>query len=1056
MKPTFLRKLFAGALAATSFAALPALAEDIDLFTGAAGLTGPAPNILIILDNSANWNRNDQQWPDGKQGQSELQALSELMDMKDQNGNFLVKNVNIGLMMYTGAGSPTGAYVRYAIRGMGNDTNRLAFKEMIDGTGKGCPSTNSIMGTPNCILQNFSSNNEETSSSFTIYEASMFEAYKYFGGYTDPAHAHTDSTPTPYITDSTHFGPIRYSGLDPKADPFAFTDGDKSTYRPPFNSDGSDSCARNYIIFIGNGYPSSVLGPTLLTNVNGDPTIPGPIGNKANLTASWARYLYLTDTNSVGGQQYAQTFTLDVYNAHQDTQQTALLQAMAKFAGGSQQYFAVHSKDDILKALENIVIQVQSVNSVFASASLPINATNRSQNANQVYIGMFRPDPKAQPRWYGNLKQYQVALFSTGAALADANGNEAVSSTTGFLQPCAQSFWTTDSGNYWLFSPPSAGSCTLIPNSANSDLPDGAVVEKGGAGEVLRKGNSASAIPPYVVNRTMYTEGVSFGSLALFNSAAVTAARTGAASSTENQAIVDYTFGKDVNDENVNSDLTEPRPSIHGDIAHSRPLPVNYGGGRGVVIYYGANDGPYRAVDGASGRELWSFIAPEHHSKLRRLYLNSPLIDYPTVETTLPTASKDYFFDGATGLYQNADNTKVWIFPTMRRGGRMLYAFDVTSTSPVLKWSLGCPDLLDDTGCSPGSVSGIGQTWSLANVAFTKGYSSGGAPVIVMGGGYDACEDNDNAVTSCTSVEKGRHVYVIDADSGTVIRTFDTDRAVPGDVTLVDRDFDGLADHAYAADTGGNLYRIDFVDPTTMAPRASGAWTITKIARTSGAGRKFLFGPSALALSNQVILTLGSGDRERPLITNYPYTTPVTNRFYMFTDTFSTSTVDLDGDSMSNFTSGTDCNTVLASGKLGWFMDLNAGQGEQTVTSSVIFGGTVFFSTNRPLPAKNSCSTNLGEARGYAVNLFNASGVIGTGQLCGGSRSGVFTGGGLPPSPVIGTVPVDDAGTQRPISVLIGAIDLQTGTGSPIGAQQPPVPIKQKRSRIYWYQKGDE
>ena len=1072
MKANFLRMICGAALAA-SLAAPPAFAEDIDLFTGVSGTSGPAPNILIILDNSANWNRNDQQWPVGKQGQSELQALHDLMmQLKDNTKPFdpvtnpyLVASANIGLMMFTSAGSPSGAYVRYAVRGMSNDTNRKAFMEMIDGNGT-CPSTNSLMGTPNCILQNFSSSSEETNSASTIYETALYEAFKYFGGYTDPAHAHSDSTPSPYITDSTHFGPARYSGLDSKADPFAFTNPSKNIYAPPFNADGSNSCARNYIIFIGNGYPSQVLGATQLQNINGDPTIPGPIGNKSNLSASWARYDYLTDMNAVAGQQNAQTYTLDVYNAHQDTVQTSLLSAMAKYGNG--QYFAVHSQQDILKALEDILIQIQSVNSVFASASLPINATNRSQNANQVYIGMFRPDPKAQPRWYGNLKQYQVALFSTGAALADANGKQAVSTTTGFLQPCAQSFWTVDSGTYWSFSPQSAGTCTVVPNSTNSDLPDGAVVEKGGAAEVVRRGNNPTAVAPFTVNRTMYTETASFtNSLVPFNSTNVTMARTGAASSTVNQSIVDYTFGKDVNNENLDlnadgtQDVTDPRPSIHGDIAHSRPLPVNFGGTRGVVIYYGANDGPYRAVDGTTGKELWSFVAPEHHSKLQRLYLNSPLISYPTLSTTLTPAPtpKDYFFDGATGLYQNADNSKVWIFPTMRRGGRMLYAFDVSTTTPVLKWSLGCPDLTDDTGCST-NASGIGQTWSFANVTFIKGYSSGTSPVIVMGGGYDNCEDTDSKTTTCTSAEKGRHVYVIDAITGAILKTFDTDRAVPGDVTLVDRNFDGFADHAYLADTGGSLYRIDFVDPSTMVARASTAWTITKIAQTSGAARKFLFGPSALALTNQVMLAIGSGDRERPLITNYPYGTDassaVLNRFYMFIDKFSGSTVDLDGSSMSNFTAGTDCNTVLGNDKLGWFMDLNAGRGEQTVTSSVIFGGTVFFSTNRPVTAANACSNNLGEARGYAVNLLNASGVIGTGQLCGGSRSGTFTGGGLPPSPVIGTVPVNDNGTTRPISVLIGAIDLQSGTGSPIGAQQPPVPIKQTRSRIYWYQKGDQ
>jgi len=166
----------------------------------------------------------------------------------------------------------------------------------------------------------------------------------------------------------------------------------------------------------------------------------------------------------------------------------------------------------------------------------------------------------------------------------------------------------------------------------------------------------------------------------------------------------------------------------------------------------------------------------------------------------------------------------------------------------------------------------------------------------------------------------------------------------------------------------------------------------------------------------------------------------------------------LDGALMSNFTADTDCSTVLATGQRGWFMDeKEGGKGEQTVTSSVIFGGTVFFSTNRPVPTTpGTCETNLGEARGYAVNLFNASGVIGTGGLCGGDRSGAFVGGGIPPSPVVGTVPVKTGpNSSKTINVLIGGVDLKTGQGSPIGAQQPPIPIRQVRSRVYWFPQGE-
>jgi len=43
----------------------------------------------------------------------------------------------------------------------------------------------------------------------------------------------------------------------------------------------------------------------------------------------------------------------------------------------------------------------------------------------------------------------------------------------------------------------------------------------------------------------------------------------------------------------------------------------------------------------------------------------------------------------------------------------------------------------------------------------------------------------------------------------------------------------------------------------------------------------------------------------------------------------------------------------------------------------------------------------------------------------------------------------------KPIGVLIGGINLQTGTGSAIGAQKPPIPVKALRTRIFWYPHGD-
>jgi type IV pilus assembly protein PilY1 len=1038
------------ALAASLSIGGNAHAEDIDLFTSPSS-GAIAPNILIILDNSANWSRNDQGWPIGKQGESELKALHTVI------GDASVgTNVNMGLMMFT-SGSPDGGYIRFAVRNM-TAANKTAFQELI-GTAA-CPAgTNSVTGSANCILRNFDSPSEKVNAASTLYSAALFEAFKYFGGYTEPAKANLDQPGSP--VDSTHFGPARYAVLD-KADVGAFTSAAKTTYQGPINADGSNSCAKNYIVFIGNGYPSQDLNTTILAGINGSNTVPAPIGNKSNRAANWAKYLFTTDVNAVLGKQNIMTYTIDVFlNKTDVANQTALLKAMAKFGGG--RYFEAKSEDAIIKALREIIIEIQAVNSVFASASLPINATNRSQNENQVFIGMFRPDSDAKPLWYGNLKQFQISLFGNDAKLADKDGQQAVAATTGFIQACSTSFWTTDTGTYWDFSPNSQGTCTSVANSAMSDLPDGGVVEKGGAAEVLRKGNNPAATAPFTVNRTIYTQSTSFGGMTAFNDTNVPMGRTGATTAAINTDLVNFIRGQDVKNENASSVdpsgllTTDPRPTIHGDIAHSRPLPVNFAGSRKVEVFYGANDGTFKAVQGETGKELWSFVAPEHHAKLKRLYDNDPIINYPNLAAVVGSKSKDYFFDGSSGLYQNADNSKVWIYPTMRRGGRMIYAFDISATTPTLKWSKGCPNPApDNTSCSTGMGS-IGQTWSGANVAFLKGYNSGVDPVVIMGGGYDTCLDADVAVSTCTAASKGNAVYIMDADTGALLKTFDTERPVASDVTLIDRDFDGKVDHAYVADALGSMYRIDFVDPVTNAQLASGAWTMTKIAFSSAGNRKFLFGPAALALGGKVYLAVGSGDRERPLKTNYPFTTPIVNRFYMFIDSFTNVAYDLNGATMTNYTSTTTCATALATGKDGWYMDLQGGVGEQTVTSAVIFGGTVFFSTNRPIDTSTgSCGTNLGEARGYAVNLLNASGVIGTGGLCGGARSGVFTGGGIPPSPVVGIVPVRQPdGTTKPTNVLIGGINLETGTGSPIGAQEPKVPIKQIRSRVYWYPHGD-
>src|SRR3546814_18813145 len=99
--------------------------------------------------------------------------------------------------------------------------------------------------------------------------------------------------------------------------------------------------------------------------------------------------------------------------------------------------------------------------------------------------------------------------------------------------------------------------------------------------------------------------------------------------------------------------------------------------------------------------------------------VNTPLVKF-FGDTGTGSAPKDYFFDGSTGVYQNANNSSVMIFPTMRRGGRKVYAFNVTNQrSPLYSWSKGCTNAPTDTVCEPGSC-GIGQPCEIPRVSQKK------------------------------------------------------------------------------------------------------------------------------------------------------------------------------------------------------------------------------------------------------------------------------------------------------------------------------------------------
>jgi type IV pilus assembly protein PilY1 len=796
-------------------------------------------------------------------------------------------------------------------------------------------------------------------------------------------------------------------------------------------------CGKNHIIFIANGGPGEVTdndAQALLAALGGDVTplvYPSSLittADQGNWSDEYARFLRNVDVLAAkSGVQNITTHTVAVTDGGAtEARYRNFMRAIANQGGG--QYYAAQNLNELVTALMNIFNSIQAVNSVFASASLPISVNTQGTYKNQVFVGQFRPDQNGLPRWPGNLKQYQMVYdrATDTLQLSDANGTGALNSATGFFRPTAVSYWTRAS-SFWVNNP-------MGTPRSTSDLPDGEVVEKGGIAQGLRTTYATDQTARKVYTCIGCSGGNDLASSASYRfedaNGLITIAKLGAADAADRTAMINWMRGLDNRgDELGPGGTTTVRPSIHGDVLHSRPAVVDYGGSIGTVAFYGGNDGMLRAINGnqtgtGAGQEMWAFVAEEHLSTLKRVRNNSPEVRYPS--TVIPTATpRDYYMDGPVSVYQRivgGNTDRVIILASMRRGGRTLYAFDVTNPAqPRIMWKV-----------NNSSVPVLGQTWSEARVAKLKGFAN---PVVIMGAGYDpAAED----VTPRGATVMGNAVVVLDLANGNLLKTLPTTYSVPAPVTMMDTDFDGYADRAYAADVGGNIYRIDF--ETGAGVGGSANWVINTFAQLPGSStnRKFFYEPDVVQTATFVAVLIGSGDREKPL------QTVTEDRFFTLFD------YNL-GKGPTGAAVITNADTVpygsynMASSPKGCYLNMDA-TGEKVVTSSVSTGGYTYFSTNRPTPPDpDTCSGNLGVAKGYRVPLF-----------CGTPQSIEYAGGGLPPSPVSGmvqvTIPtIDGMGTEtRNVPFIIGGFNPEQ---SGLAVSKVKVDVDATRRRTYWYQK---
>jgi type IV pilus assembly protein PilY1 len=713
-----------------------------------------------------------------------------------------------------------------------------------------------------------------------------------------------------------------------------------------------------------------------------------------------SEWLLRTDQSTLAGDSFINTHTIGFAFGAQSTNAAELFMRDIADNGGGGAYTADNASE-LTAAFSDILQTVQSVDTTFVSASAPVNSFERADNQDQLYFSLFRP--KATNTWPGNLKRYRFAFFDNDGNLnpqiVDQDNVAAIDFNTGGFKTDARSFW--------------------------SESDDGNLTEAGGAAKKL----------PSAASRSLYTyisdaspsSATALSNLATGNTA-ITNAVLNAADDTAREAQFNYIRG-------LTTDLIE-RKAI-GDPIHSSPRLATYSCLTPNLLdpakcdvpdqtaFIGTNEGLLQAFNTQTGVELFGFMPQELLGNIKKRMLDAQ-------STSL--APRPYGLDNPVTLWVNDLNNDgkvlsgstpqagefIYAYASMGRGGRNIYAMDVTDrSSPKILWYI-------KGGVTPGFAK-LGQTWS---APIKSKIDIGGTitDVLVFAGGYDELQDDASnpLVTNRTGDNMGNAIYVVNAKTGSLIWSASNEASnssasqghlqlagmkysIPANVRLIDlqmthgnlvADENKLADQLFVGDTGGQVWRLYINNGET------GTGLITA-GGTGGNGifasaippdfdsldaanklqnqRRFYNTPEVALMKKNGQLSLsvniGSGYRGHPLKTE------TLDRFYSFRTNNLVSPNGTEGtlreahllNLTANESPTTDSAIATINGtqeKGGWFIPLT-NSGEKVLTRALTTGTqqTIYFNTYQPSANTSSCTATFGTSRAYAVSLYDATAV---------------------------------------------------------------------------------
>ena len=485
-------------------------------------------------------------------------------------------------------------------------------------------------------------------------------------------------------------------------------------------------CRKNYVISVTDGFPSDDTDWNRITDIHADPDLPFSDWDGDGWTADPYQYSSPPSNyyDDVGHWMYThswidKTLVSDPGNSYVNvtTHHIAfgadhpLLRDAAGESGG--EYVVAFNKEQLVAAFYALTLQMTEAVS-FTSPVVSIDAANKIQNGDDLYMGLFLPQDNQA--WMGNIKKFKLGDGSTDRPdawmLYDGNNIEAVNSEGEFLDNTA-AFWADD-------------------NDANdSDAYGSADVREDGIGEVLKERVEQDFAGTAYWQRPIYTYNTTLDSILKIQYDTMSVSDLAVADDLTKDKVINYLYGYTYDADAVTHAPLAVRDWVLGSIVHSRPVVIDYYDPSHIAtllkryIVVGANDGMLHVFDDTSpvsadyGKEIFAFVPEDILPELQNIAQN-PFVDS---------------VDGSIVLYRSNKVPKYLIFG-QRRGGKKYWCLDVSDTNP-LNWSVAWNY----------ENAEIIQTWSepvVASIPVSVDISTGERrfkDVLVFTGGYDTEED---------------------------------------------------------------------------------------------------------------------------------------------------------------------------------------------------------------------------------------------------------------------------------------------------------------------------